>query len=181
MPETKDAIISHPVLSCPPQLSGGRIMPVVVQAFENHVENYFLNAKDHPIPKADKVTHLLGSFEGPLVNQWISQNQTRLCALTFPQFLAEFRQCWLPNKWEQELLTQILQARLEPQKSSFEDWSTEIQTINNALTRTTAFLTEDQMCQQLESNIDKDLRLLVRKADAADITGFVAWLRKVSK
>ena len=180
MPESKEATTSHPVLSRPPRLSGGKITPVVLRAFEIQIENYFLNAKE-AIAETDKVTRLLGCFEGPLVNQWISQNRTRLRGLTFSAFITEFRKRWLPKTWEQDFLRQIMRARLDPRRSSFEDWSTEVQIINDALTGTTSFLTEDQMRRQLESNIDEDLRWLLRKGKVNAVTDFAEWLEAVSE
>jgi len=74
-----------------------------------------------------------------------------------------------------------MRARLDPRRSSFEDWSTEVQIINDALTGTTSFLTEDQMRRQLESNIDEDLRWLLRKGKVNAVTDFAEWLEAVSE
>ncbi|KAH9013970.1 hypothetical protein EDB85DRAFT_2157734 [Lactarius pseudohatsudake] len=46
MSDQKTATVSHPILSCAPILTDGKITPKIIRDFKNHCSTYFLNAKD---------------------------------------------------------------------------------------------------------------------------------------
>ena len=121
-----------------------------------------MNAK-HGIPDNEKVTKILGCFENPLINDWISVNRSRLRTLSFEDFMAEFRTRWLPKNWVEDVCNEILGSRLDPKVTTFESWSAKIQTLNVALRGTDSHLDDNQMCRQLEANIDLELRSLAQK------------------
>ena len=145
MPESGKAIATHLILARPPMLSRGRIMPNAIQDFENHAENYYSNAK-HGIPDNEKVTKILGCFENPLINDWISVNHSHLCTLSFEDFMAEFRTRWLPKNWVEDVCNEILGSRQDLKVTTFESWSAKIQTLNVALRGTDSHLDDNQMC-----------------------------------
>ena len=100
MTDSKTTSISHPILSCPPILTNGEITPKVIWDFENHCATFFMNAKDG-VADDKKVTCILGCFENSLVDDWAQVDCDRLAELTFPKFMKEFREHWLPHNWEQ--------------------------------------------------------------------------------
>ncbi|KAH9022889.1 hypothetical protein EDB85DRAFT_1871153, partial [Lactarius pseudohatsudake] len=151
-----------------------------IRDFENHAENYFMNAKSE-IPEAEKVTKILGCFDSPLVNDWISVNRPRLRAMTFEQFMNALRARWLPKDWEEDLRTQIMGARLDPRYKTFETFASEAQTLNVALRGTDSHISEDQMRKQLEANIDQDLRRLGKKEKISKVTDFQTWLERMTE
>jgi hypothetical protein len=73
MPENKNMIAIHLILSQPPHLLTGKIMPSVLCDFKNLAENFFMNAKNG-VSDIEKVAKILGCFESSLVNNWISFN-----------------------------------------------------------------------------------------------------------
>ena len=178
MPDNGEAIATHLVLSRPPHLSNGKITPNTIRDFKNHAENFFLNVKS-TIPEDEKVTKVIGCFENCLVNDWISVNRSRLCALTFAKFMDEFHTRWLPSTWVEDLRTNILGSRLDP-RQTFETWSAKIQTLNVALRGTDSHLDDDQMRRQLEANIDTELRAMVCKEKLPTTIDLQDWLTKVS-
>jgi hypothetical protein len=180
MPENKEAIASHPILSRAPQLSAGKITPIVIRNFENHVENFFMNAKNKPA-EDEKVTKILGCFESPLVNNWIAVNRERLCALTFDKFMNEFRTRWLPRNWVEDIRTQMLGSRLDPKQTTFENWATDVQTLNFALLGTDSYIDDDAIRRQLEANIDPDLRARSRREKVSKIDEFLPWLERMAE
>ena len=113
MTDQKNATSTHLVVTRPPQLSSGEITPKSAKDFENHCLNYFVNVKGG-IEDNLKVSRILGCFENDLVNDWISVNRDRFTALTFAEFMVEFRARWLPHDWEQNVRSKILSARLFP-------------------------------------------------------------------
>ena len=132
MPDNGEAIAMHPALSHPPKLSKGRITPNIIRDFENHAENFFMNAK-HGVLDNKKVTRILGCFKDRLVNDWISVNCKRLHTLEFEQFMDEFCSHWLLKTWVEDLWNDILGSRLDPKLTTFEVWASKIQTLNVAL------------------------------------------------
>ena len=110
MSDQKIATSIHLVVTCPPQLSNGKITPKAVKDFENHCLNYFVNAKGG-IEDDLKVSWILSCFENDLVNNLISVNRTHFTTLTFENFMTEFRAHWLPHDWEQNIQSKILSIR----------------------------------------------------------------------
>jgi hypothetical protein len=174
MPERVEALATHLILSRPPNLSARKITPNVLREFENHVENFFMNAKT-TIPEDEKVTKILGCFGNPLVNDWISVNRSRLRTLTFPEFMKEFRSRWLPHAWVEDLRTEILSSSLGSNQT-FEAWSESLRILNVPLRDSDSHIDEAQMRRQLEANIDPELRAMVRREKLSTIADFQEWL-----
>lgn len=139
MSDQKIALSSHPIVTCPPQISNCDITPKSVKYFENHCLNYFINAKGS-IHNNLKVSCILGCFENDLVNDWVSVDRDQIITLTFPAFMVEFRACWLPYDWEQSLCSKILSAQLFPKKQCFKDWASSLQSLNVSLQGTSSHL-----------------------------------------
>ena len=180
MSDNKEAIASHLALSRPPHLSKGKITPNNVREFENHCENYYMNAKGG-VQDGQKVTKILGCFENPLVNDWILVNRSRLRTLTFEEFMVEFRQRWLARNWEEDVAMHILSSRLDPKQMTFEEWAAQLQTWNVALRGTDSHIDDDQMRRQLDANLDTELRKKTRNEKVTVIRDLLPWIQKVAE
>ena len=178
MSENKEAIASHLALSRPPHLSKGKITPNNVWEFENHCENYYMNTKGG-VEDGQKVTKILGCFENPLVNDWISVNRSHLQTLTFEEFMVEFQQCWLPRNWEEDIAMHILSLHLDPKQTTFEEWATQLQMWNVTLWGTDSHIDDDQMRCQLDANLDTELRKKTRNEKVTAIRDLLPWIQKV--
>lgn len=55
-----------------------------------------------------KVAKILSCFELNIVVEWMSTDWEHLIEKTFTEFMKEFCTYWLPNNWEQMVLTQML-------------------------------------------------------------------------
>ncbi|KAH9023237.1 hypothetical protein EDB85DRAFT_331713 [Lactarius pseudohatsudake] len=176
--EHKLAVSNHPVITRPPRLSDGDILPKAVRNFENHCQNYFINAKGG-VADDEKVARILSCFENCLVNDWIVEDRGRLINLTFEQFMAEFRTTWLPLHWERDLSVQVLSARFDPKRISFGAWANQVQVLNVDLRGTPSHLDEHRMRNQLNANMDEDLRSLAREAKTNQITELHEWVARV--
>lgn len=107
MLESGKAVATHLILTHPPMLSRGRIMPNAIWDFKNHTKNYYMNAK-HAILDNEKVTKILRCFKNPLINVWISVNHSHLQTLTFKEFMLKFCTHWLPKNWIEDVWNKIL-------------------------------------------------------------------------
>ena len=178
MSERKVAISTHPDVTLPPRLSDGKILPKAVWNFERHCRNYFLNAEE--VPDDAKVSRLLSSFEDCLVNDWMTVNRDRLTAITFEQFMTEFRTRWLPRHWESQMRMQLLRSRFDPKKVDFETWVYQVQVLNVYLRGTPSHLDDDSMRLQIRDSIDGELQSLVRKKkNLNEITELHLWIAEV--
>ena len=139
-----------------------------------------MNAKGG-VEDGQKVTRILGCFENPLVNDWISVNRTRLRTLSFEDFMIEFRQRWLPRNWEEDVAMRILSSRLDPKQTTFEEWATQLQTWNVALRGTDSHIDDDQMRRQLDANLDTELRKKTRNEKVTAIRELLPWIQKVAE
>ncbi len=92
-------------------LSDGDVTPKIAREFKTHCTTFFLNAKDG-MPNDQKVAQILGVFDNGLISDWANTHKDRLVKLTFPEFMKEFCEQWLPDNWEQSVHTQMLNSRL---------------------------------------------------------------------
>jgi hypothetical protein len=175
MSEQEMAISNHPVVTRPPRLSDGEILPRAVRNFEHHCQNYFVNAKEG-VADNERVARILSCFDDYLVNDWIAVDRDRLITLTFEQFMTEFRTRWLPLNWERELRVQVLSARFNPKRIRFGAWAYQVQSLNVSLRGTPSHLDEHWMRLQLQANFDEELRLLAQEANVNEITDLHLWV-----
>ena len=57
-------------------------------------------------------------FWDPHIKAWTAENNSHLKGLDFDNFLAEFRDEWLPKDWEADTRTGIVSSNLDPLKSA---------------------------------------------------------------
>ena len=133
------------------------------------------------VEDGQKVMKILGCFENPLVNNWISVNRSRLRTLTFEEFMVEFRQRWLPRNWEEDVAMRILSSRLDPKQMTVEEWAAQLQTWNVALRGTDSHIDDDQMRRQLDANLDTELHKKTRNEKVTAIRDLLPWIQKVAE
>ena len=172
------ATVVHERMTLPPILTDGEITPKVIRDFESHCSTYFLNAKGG-VTEEQKVTRIMGCFQNDLVDDWTQVEKTRLLALTFEEFMKEFRERWLPPNWEQAVRTQMLNTRLSPSQR-FQPWAAQILSHNVSLRNTQSHMTDAQLRTQLEAALDEELRALAAEEGCDDISGLREWMLKVT-
>jgi hypothetical protein len=161
-------------------MSDGKVTPVAVRVFELRCEQFFMNAKGG-IADEQKVTRLFGSFQNPLIHDWIHCESTTLATLSFPEFMKEFRRRWLPTNWEHTVRSQILAAHFDPGKDKFDSWVRHVQMLNIALRGTSSHLDDEQLRFRLEANLDEELWRLAHLEMAHKIADLLSWIQKVGK
>jgi hypothetical protein len=178
-PDEKEATVFHPNIARPPIMSDGEVTPGVVRHFELLCETYFMYAKG--ISEEQKVARLLGSFKNPDIKAWVIMKRTTLAALTFPDFMKEFRRRWLPEDWEITLRAEIHSSLLDPTKETFETWVTHVQTLNVALRGTPEHLSDKQLRDQLGANLDEESRIMAYDEMAHKIEELHPWIQRVQR
>jgi hypothetical protein len=160
-------------------MSDGKVTPAVVEDFEYLCDIFFMSAKG--ISEEQKVSRLFGSFKNPQIKRWVSFEHTTLAALTFPEFMEEFRRRWLPEDWDITLHTKILRATLDPTKETFETWARRVQILNVSLRGNPKHLSETQLRSQLQANLDEELRTMANDEMANKIKELRPWIRRVHR
>jgi hypothetical protein len=104
-----------------------------------------------------------------------TSNRATLVKLTFDEFMKQLRDMFLPKDWEENVRTQILGNKM-PRNKHFILWAQGLQAMNCVLRNTRSHLSEERLCDTLEANIDGDLRLLAREADASAKEKLSEWM-----
>ncbi|KAI5991228.1 hypothetical protein EDD15DRAFT_2169563, partial [Pisolithus albus] len=109
----------------PPILTPGDITPEALRAWELGCENFF-SLKG--IAASDQVLKVAGSLLDPRVQDWYSNNRTRLVALSFSAFMTEVRKYWLPSTWAAQVRTKMLSS--SQGTKAFHHWAVEVESLN---------------------------------------------------
>jgi len=169
----------HPVINHPPVFSEGQITPKELIIFEQDCEAYFLNAKGGD-PKEQRIAHIITVFKDPLIQNWITSNRDGLVALTFEEFMKKLRGMFLPKDWEETVRIQILGSKM-PRNECFILWAQGLQATNCVLRNTRSHMTDEHLSDTLEANIDADLRLLAREAEASSKEKLTEWMELMER
>ncbi|KIM88189.1 hypothetical protein PILCRDRAFT_3223 [Piloderma croceum F 1598] len=137
-----------------PILNAGNITPDVMREYEDDCINFF-DAKEIP---ADKQV---------------------LLALTFEEFMVEFRVNYLEEDWESTTRCQLL--AMTQGNQSFRNYAVALQAKNSLLINMPSYLQKDKLRHQIEARIDAKL---AKKCDAEklnNIVDFKKWLADVRR
>lgn len=89
--------------------------------------------------------------------------------------MKQLRSMFLPKDWEENIRTQILGSKM-PRNERFILWAQSLQATNCVLRNTRSHLSDARLRDTLEANIDADLRLLAREADASSKEKLAEWM-----
>lgn len=101
---------------------------------------------------------IIYNFEGSGVQSWVNANHAHLIALSFSQFLLEFKKKFLPHNWQDDLITtQIRMQGLNP----FLSWTKSICKANTKLgiAKSTYHIKEDRLCAHFVLRLSPELKL----------------------
>jgi len=157
----------------PPTLTAGTITPEALRTFENACKNYLRNKEN--LNAADHVARVAGGFLDPLISDWYWLSQERFDSIMFKDFMTEVRAKWLQKDWELDVRRRLLGTK---QSGSFWDWSIVQRNLNSLLINTPHYLTDEQLHNTLEANLDPDLLIAYNDAKVTE-TKLDDWLSKV--
>lgn len=87
-----------------PILGTGPINYESIRLFNTGCLRIFQNKN---VPADEQVSRMIYNFERPDVLAWVEANHQRFVAMTFPEFITEFKAKWLPRDWQDELVDKV--------------------------------------------------------------------------
>lgn len=118
----------------------GEITPAVMRSYETTCLGFFEN-KDAPEDK--QVCKVLAGLQDTHVQDWISVDRPHFLALSFTDFMTEFRAGYLPEDWEEVTCIELL--GMVQGSDTFWDFSVKVQAKNSLLRNTASHLDEDKL------------------------------------
>ncbi|KAJ7453086.1 hypothetical protein FB451DRAFT_671505 [Mycena latifolia] len=114
-----------------PTFHRGEITALACSEFQDACTNYFAH-KDTAAEK--QVSIVLGCFEDMKVNNWTCPvvQRKRLTALSFPDFMGEFRKKFLKANWMEATRAEVLSSRMKAAET-FDEWATNLQSLSALL------------------------------------------------
>ncbi|KAJ7119077.1 hypothetical protein C8R44DRAFT_878584 [Mycena epipterygia] len=140
-----------------PTLHKGELTPLVIDDMILACTNYF-NAKDTAADK--QVATVLGCFMDPHFTNWVrpAATRTRLIALTFPEFMSEFKEKFLDDDWETLVRSDVMSMR-QGADETFDQFATSLIS-HTSLLADSAPISDVQTRHQLEAGMADDLRFI---------------------
>jgi hypothetical protein len=155
-------------------LTPGELTPAIVHSFETKCLGFFEN-KD--VPKDKQVCKILAGLKDTRIQDWISVDRDRFLAMSFSDFMTEFRAGYLPEDWKEitciELLGMLQNA------DAFWDFAVQVQTKNLLLRGTPSYLKETELCHRIESGMTQKLALRCHLEKCSKVEKFNEWLTEV--
>jgi hypothetical protein len=126
--------------------------PSVLQLWKKKVEIF----KVRKIKDADHVKNVLSSFSTQTIVNWINENELTLCALPWPEFIAQLKKMPLTPGWDNIVFRSMVNMR-QPRNESFCNWMNGIRGANFSLTDTHFHKDAVALRAHLESDMSDDL------------------------
>ena len=167
----------------PPTMLPGRVTPALLLQWKEHATAYFDKAKT---PDAEKVSSVLTCWRDSEIDNFIKMNKTRFRApeFTFLMFMTEIRKRFLDPLWQNNIMRNVVNAKMESTES-FSKFANRVIAGNNLLEGTGIRLDAaalrktltGNMSEFLASKLDR-LRTTERERLAA-IEGFEEWMAEI--
>lgn len=176
-PQLQTASVEQDSPSKIPLLLPGDISPTVMREYEYACLGYF-DTKD--VAPDKQVWKVLAGLRDTCIQDWVSLNCERLLRLTFPAFMTEFKELYLPKDWEEITCIELLQ--MNQGNKLFWDWAIQVQTKNSILIDTDSYLDKDQLRNCMEAGMNPKVALRVRLEKAGDKTKKLeAWIDDIRR
>ena len=167
----------------PPTMLPGRVTPALLLQWEEHATAYFDKAKT---PDPEKVSSVLTCWRDSEIDNFIKMNKTRFREpeFTFPMFMAEIHKRFLDPLWQNNIMRNVVNAKMDSTES-FSKFANHVIAGNNLLEGTGIHLDAaalrktlmGNMSEFLASKLDR-LRTTERERLAA-IEGFEEWMSEI--
>lgn len=172
MSTTGAAECLHAEPRCIPLLTTGMVTPVVMQQWEMAcVDSFRANKK---IELNNRITAVLPGLKDMRAWDWVATYGDHLASLTFTMFIIELQKEFLPDGWDDELHTKILNSHLKA-SDSFPNWVNNICHLNIVLWNTKYYFSDVVLWLQLDSPLDSDLQSWCKNHNVKEV------IKKVTK
>lgn len=155
-------------------MTEGKITPEVSKRWEDGCIDYF-ECKE--IAEDKQVRKVLAGLRDQRVCDWFSINRAHIQALTFPNFMKEFRIAFLDEDWEGKCCCELL--TMTQGRDAFKDYLCRLQTKNALLMNMTSHLDESKLRHQLEAGLEEVLDVRVKLLKSNKIVPFKDWTDEV--
>jgi hypothetical protein len=160
-----------------PILHAGDITPTVMREFEDACVSYF----DHKNIAEDRQVRMISAgFKDTRIKDWFAADRVRICALTFTDFMSEFRLNYLDDDWEETTRRELL-SMTQGADTPFWDFAIAVQAKNSLLNGTASHLEDDKLRHQLEAAMHQRLSKRCGAEKTGKIAEFKPWLNEVKR
>jgi len=118
MTNAKYAYVDQESASRPPTLHAGDISLAVMREFEEACIGYF---ESKEVDEDKQVRKILPGLKDSRVRDWLTADRERIRALTFEDFMVEFRAAYLDEDWEENTRREL--GGMAQGKDSFWDYA----------------------------------------------------------
>jgi hypothetical protein len=173
---TPSAQVVHENPRFPPVLTVGDITPDVMKQWERACRSFF---KSKDIEANDQVRRVCYGMKDTRISDWYLVDKERIDALKFDEYMIEMRANWLKMGWEGKVRKKILSSHQG--SLSFWDWQVSMQVQNSLLRGTPSHLSETQLRNQLEVNLNDNLAAICDDGKVHNEANFRKWLAEVRR
>jgi hypothetical protein len=167
----------------PPTMLPGRVTPALLLQWEEHATAYFDKAKT---PEPEKVSSVLTCWRDSEIDNFIKMNKTRFRAaeFTFPLFMAEIRKRFLDPLWQNSVMRNVVNAKMDSSES-FSKFANRVIAGNNLLEGTGIRLDAAALRRTLSGNMSEFLASKLdrlRKTERERLAGiedFEEWMAEI--
>ncbi len=152
---SQNATVLHPVLKQPPILTPGQLTVTAIAEWDHGCNQYFLHARN--IAAAQKIPLVAAGFQDRLVQGWYKSNATTLNALSWDDFVADFRAHFLDDHWDQTLRAEMLTETMTD-NDSFLVFVRELELKNTLLINTPCHFSDSQLRDHITARLTDRLR-----------------------
>ena len=145
----------HEANKVPPTMLPGRVTPALLLQWEELAIAYFDKAK---IPDAEKVSSVLTCWRDSEIDNFIKMHKTcfRAADFTFPLFMAEIRERFLDPLWQNNIMRNVVNSKMDPNEP-FSEFANRVIAGNNLLEGTNISLNTDNLRKTLQGNMSEFL------------------------
>lgn len=173
----------HEGHKAPPTMLPGRVTPALLLQWEEHVIAYFDKAKT---PEADKVASVLTCWRDSEIDNFIKMNKTRFreAEFTFPLFMAEIRKRFLDPLWQNNIMRNVVNSKMDPSES-FSKFANRVIAGNSLLEGTGIRLDAESLHKTILGNLSEFLaskldRLRTTERERlSEIVSFEEWMAEI--
>ena len=167
----------------PPTMLPGHVIPALLLQWEEHTTAYFNKAKT---PDAEKVSSVLTCWRDSEIDNFIKMNKTRFreSEFSFPMFMAEIHKRFLDPLWQNNIMRNVVNAKMDSTES-FSKFANRVIAGNNLLEGTGIRLDATALRNTLTGNMSEflasklDRLRTTEREHLAGIEGFEEWMAEI--
>ncbi|KAG1880280.1 hypothetical protein C8R48DRAFT_587911, partial [Suillus tomentosus] len=118
-------------------------------------------------------------LEDGILTDWYITNRVALDAMTFDEYMKDFRANWLDSDWAAQVRKKLLSSTQGTRP--FPEWAAELQSTNALLTGESSYFSKTLMRNQLEANMNDDLSADCRHEGVHEEVDLKKWMEKVKR